>query len=54
MRTWGYAFWLSGLILCLTGAALMFFRFRILGEDYAGIATVIGILGIGLLARARK
>ena len=38
-----------GLILSLAGAFLMF-NGDILGENTTGIATVIGIVGIGLIA----
>jgi len=38
-----------GLVLALTGAFLMFDG-DILGENTTGIATVIGIVGIGLIA----
>ena len=38
-----------GLILALTGAFFMFDG-DILGENTTGIATVIGIVGIGLIA----
>jgi drug/metabolite transporter (DMT)-like permease len=38
-----------GLVLALAGAFLMF-NGDILGENTTGIATVIGIVGIGLIA----
>ncbi len=38
-----------GLAVCLVGAALMVFGAGLLGENHAGIATVIGIVGIGLI-----
>jgi hypothetical protein len=38
-----------GLAVCLTGAALMAFGEGVLGEEHAGISTVIGIVGIGIL-----
>jgi len=53
MRRWQYALWVLGVTLCLTGAALMF-EGGILGESTTGIATVMGIVGIGLIAHARK
>ena len=40
---------ITGLILALAGAFLMF-NGDILGENTTGIATVIGIIGIGLIA----
>jgi tellurite resistance protein TehA-like permease len=44
-----FAPFIIGLILALTGAFFMFDG-DILGEKTAGIATVIGIVGIGLIA----
>ena len=38
-----------GVAVCLTGAALMAFGEGLLGENHAGIATVIGIVGIGII-----
>jgi len=45
-----YALLALGVAVCLTGAALMAFGKGLLGEDHAGIATVIGIVGIGIIA----
>ena len=45
-----------GILVALTGAFLMW-NGSILGENTTGIATVIGIIGIGLIAtsgRAKK
>jgi hypothetical protein len=39
-----------GIVLALIGAALMFHG-SLLGENTPGIATVIGIVGIGLIAK---
>jgi len=44
-----YAILAIGVAVCLTGAALMAFGEGLLGENHTGIATVIGIVGIGLL-----
>ena len=44
-----FAPFIIGLILALTGAFFMFDG-DILGENTTGIATVIGIVGIGLIA----
>ena len=41
--------WLIGLVLALVGAFFMFDG-DILGADTAGIARIIGIVGIGLIA----
>jgi len=40
---------ISGVLLALTGAFLTW-NGHILGENTTGIATVIGIVGIGLIA----
>jgi uncharacterized membrane protein len=42
-----------GILLALTGAFLMW-NGSILGENTTGIATVIGIVGIALIAKGRK
>ena len=44
-----FAQWIVGLIIALTAAFFMFDG-DILGENTSGIATVIGIVGIGLIA----
>jgi len=44
-----FAPFIMGLMLALTGAFLMFDG-DILGENTSGIATVVGIVGIGLIA----
>jgi deoxyinosine 3'endonuclease (endonuclease V) len=44
-----YALLALGVAVCLTAAVLMAFGEGVLGENHAGIATVIGIVGIGLL-----
>jgi hypothetical protein len=49
MKTWQYALFLLGVTLCLTDAFLMFDG-SILGENTTGIATVIGIIGIGIIS----
>jgi hypothetical protein len=46
---WDYASFALGIIVCLIGAFLMI-EGSILGERTTGIATVIGIVGIGLIA----
>jgi hypothetical protein len=38
-----------GIMVCLTGAFLMYHG-SILGENTSGIATVLGIIGIGLIS----
>jgi hypothetical protein len=49
-----YAILELGVAVCLTGAVLMAFGKGLLGENHTGIATVIGIVGIGLIARSSK
>lgn len=44
-----YAILVPGVAVCLTGAVLMAFGEGLLGESHTGIATVIGIIGIGLI-----
>ena len=43
-----------GVAVCLTGAALMAFGKGLLGDNHTGIATVIGIVGIGIIAGSSK
>jgi hypothetical protein len=52
--TLGIAVFLSGITICLLGAALMAFGEGLLGENHTGIATVIGIVGIGIIATSSK
>jgi len=47
----GVALFALGVALCLTGAFLMWDG-SILGENHAGIATIVGIIGIGLIGNA--
>jgi hypothetical protein len=46
---WEYVSFVLGISLCLIGALLMF-EGSILGERTTGIATLFGIVGIGLIA----
>ena len=46
---WAYVSFVLGISLCLIGAFLMAFGEGLLGENHGGIATVIGIVGIGLI-----
>ena len=43
-----------GVAVCLTGATLMAFGEGLLGENHTGIATVIGIVGIGIIASSKR
>jgi hypothetical protein len=49
---WGYVIFALGVTLCLVGAFIMAAGESVLGEKHTGIATVIGIVGIGLIATA--
>ena len=49
-----YALLALGVAVCLVGAFLMGWGEPVLGENHTGIATVIGIVGIGIIARTRK
>ena len=49
-----YAILAFGIAVCLMGAVLMAFGEGLLGENHTGVATVIGIVGIGLIARSSK
>jgi hypothetical protein len=44
-----YALLISGIALCLTGAALMIHG-SVFGDNTTGIATITGIIGIGLIS----
>ena len=46
---WEHVSFVLGILLCLIGAFLMAFGEGLLGENHAGIATVIGIVGIGFI-----
>ena len=47
-----YAILALGVAVCLMGAALMAFGEGLLREEHTGIATVIGIVGIGIIGLA--
>jgi hypothetical protein len=47
---WGYVILALGISVCLIGALVMVAGESILGENHTGIATIIGIVGIGLIA----
>jgi len=42
-----------GVTVCLLGAFLVGWGGPILGENHTGIATVIGIVGIGIISTSR-
>ncbi len=47
---WAFIILAFGISVCLMGAFVMVVGESIFGEKHAGIATVIGIVGIGLIA----
>jgi hypothetical protein len=49
---WQHVILAIGVSVCLTGALVMVAGESILGENHTGIATVIGIVGIGLIGCA--
>jgi hypothetical protein len=49
-----YVILVLGIAVCLTGAALTGFGKSLLGENNTGIAILIGIVGIGLIARSSR
>jgi O-antigen/teichoic acid export membrane protein len=51
IRTIGVAI---GVAVCLVGAALMVWGHPILGEDHTGIATVVGIVGLGIITSSNS
>jgi hypothetical protein len=48
-RTLRYALFIAGITLCLTGAALMVHG-SVFGDRTTGVATITGIVGIGLIS----
>ena len=50
LKKWNNIIRILGIATCLVGAILMAFGEPIIGADYAGIATVVGITGIGLIS----
>jgi hypothetical protein len=54
INRWQHAMLALGVSVCLIGALMMIVGESILGENHTGIATVIGIVGIGLIARSSK
>ena len=49
LRRQSYAALALGISICLVGAFLMVTGESILGADHTGIATVVGIVGIGII-----
>ena len=50
MKNLSYIILALGIATCLIGAYIMAFGEPIIGVDHAGIATVVGITGIGLIS----
>ena len=42
-----------GVAVCLVGAFLMGWGAPILGENHTGIATIVGIIGIGIITSSK-
>ena len=52
MKNWKYMTLALGITICIIGAYLMAFGEPIVGADHVGIATVVGIVGIGVITTA--
>ncbi|UCC58729.1 MAG: hypothetical protein JSW14_02085 [Candidatus Bathyarchaeum sp.] len=50
MKKWNNIIRILGIAICLVGAYLMAFGEPIIGADHTGIATIVGITGIGLIS----
>ena len=49
LKKWNNIIRILGIAICLVGAYLMAFGEPIIGADHAGIASIVGITGIGLI-----
>ena len=49
MKKWNNIIRILGIATCLVGAILMAFGEPIIGADHAGIVSIVGITGIGLI-----
>lgn len=54
MKNWNYIILALGIATCLIGAYMMAFGEPIVGADHAGVARVVGIIGIGIICTANK
>jgi hypothetical protein len=52
LKNLSYIILALGIATCLIGAYLMAFGEPIIGPDHAGIATIVGITGIGIISTA--
>jgi hypothetical protein len=50
LKRWNNVIHILGIATCLVSAYLMAFGEPIIGADHAGIATVVGITGIGMIS----
>jgi len=49
INSWQYSIFALGVSVCLIRALLMVVGESVLGENHSGIATVVGIVGIGII-----
>jgi hypothetical protein len=54
LKKYKYILRLAGITTCLIGALMMAFGEPILGATHTGIATVVGILGLGIITASNK
>jgi hypothetical protein len=54
MKNWKNTIRALGIATCLIGSFLMAFGEQIVGLNHTGIATVMGITGIGIITTANK
>ena len=54
MKKWNNIIRILGIATCLVGAYLMAFGEPIVGLNHTGIATVVGIIGLGIITTANK
>jgi len=54
MKNWNNIICTLGVATCLIGAFLMAFGEPIVGTTHTGVATVVGITGIGIITTANK
>jgi hypothetical protein len=54
MKNWKNIIRILGVATCLIGAFLMAFGEPIVGVNHTGVATVVGITGIGIMTTANK
>jgi hypothetical protein len=54
MKSWRNIIRVLGVATCLIGAFLMAWREPIVGINHTGIATIVGITGIGIISTANK